>query len=232
MELSVMRTRLRKRIGNPTLTDVPDSDLNQHINTAYLELVNKFRFHLGRRICIFDTVIGQPRYGLPTDLAVLFRIRDNTNERKMIKLDDPRRARLTNHTKDQLTSAGTPANITLDQPRYYMRHRDWVELHPVPDGVYEMEIFYKIVVEELVADTDEPVIPETWHVGIVSLARYWYYDEEGDLPKAKNAMNAFEVWLSRQPVEVDEEKIDFDSGVGVPTLSELPVARLDFHHSP
>src|ERR1041384_6200222 len=67
-----MRTKLRTRIGNPSITDVPDANLTTHLNDSYREIANKFKFHLVRSRYDFSTVIGTRLYNLPTgSVAIL-----------------------------------------------------------------------------------------------------------------------------------------------------------------
>lgn len=218
MQLTEMRSRLRRQVGNPTTTDVADSVLTQHINSGYKEIANKFRFHTVRKLCRFSTVVGTKRYGIPSDCAVVLRVRDLTNEKRLEKFDD-RRA----FEEVDLDTTGYPT--------YYTRFRDWVELHPSPNGVYEIELHYKADMADLAGDTETPTLPTSWHEGILRLAKYYYYDEQGDIPKATAAYNAYTVWADSKPIEVDEEKTDFDSGVTVPTLSNGLPKNLDFNHS-
>lgn len=222
MNLATLRESLRRMIGNPTTADVTDGQLLVHINTAYRELTNKYRFHLGRKICTFDTIQGVSRYGLFPDLASIIRVRNNTTEVRMEMSDSRRRYEEVNMT----------ANVQLGKPVRYIRFRDWMELMPIPDGVYEIEVYYKMSIVDLAADGDSPVIPESWHRGILLLSRYVYYDEEGDIPKATTAYARFNTWVQDQPTEVDEEKSDLDTGVAIPTLGDWSTAiREDFNHS-
>lgn len=217
MQLSDMRTKLRKRIGNPSTTDVADTTLNEHLNTAYGEIANEFRFRKVRKLCTFDTVADQAEYGLPSDCLAVLRVRDTTNELRLEKLDDRRFAELTDTDE-------------TGEPTGYVRFRDWITLVPTPDDAYTIQLHYKADVTDLSADADEPVLPSVWHRGIVMLAAFYYYDEEGDVPKAQSAYNVYELWASKKPVEVDEEKTDFDSGVTIPSLGTTPKA-LDFNES-
>ncbi len=218
MDLVTMRTKLRKRVGNPTVTDVPDVDLTGHINTAYHEIANSYRFRMVRKLCTFDTVASQAEYGLPSDCLAVLKARNSTSEHRLEKMDDRKGAELENVS-------------TEGDPTKYIRYRDWITLVPTPDGVYTIQLHYKADVSDLSADADEPVVPSVWHEGIIKLARYYYYDEEGDIPKAQSSYNVYELWASRKPVEVDEEKVDFDSGVTIPSLGTSSTERFDFDHS-
>ena len=85
MDLTTMRTRLRARIGNPDVVDVPDDDLTRIINSAYGDIADRFRFHKVRKICTFPTVSNTQDYGLPADLLEIMKVRDQTNGRQLRK---------------------------------------------------------------------------------------------------------------------------------------------------
>lgn len=219
MQLSVMRDALRKRIGNPSTVDTPDIDLTANINTAYEDIANRYRFNGMRKYGTITTVVGTLAYSLPADCVAVIRIHDSTNERRLFKLDSRREAELM-------------AVSTNGRPQFYLRLATTIELHPVPDGIYSIKVYYKSTVTALVTDVSTPVIPQSWHEGIIQRAKYVYYNDQGDNAKATVALNQFKDWVSEQPVEVDEEKIDYDSGVSVPTLSDPIDPRLDFNSAP
>lgn len=210
MILSVMRTRLRKRIGNPDTNDVPDVDLNDHINQAYRDIADRFRFHKVRKMCSFPTVSGSKDYALPSALSVIMSVRDKTTGAKIKKGD----------TFDDATQESEDHDIT-GIPISYVRFRNFIRFEPTPNGVYNVEIFYKADVVDLVADDDAPILPETWHEGILKLARHYYYDAKPDVAKAQYALAIYQSWVSTKPVEVDQEKRDLDKGVRVPTLARV-----------
>lgn len=207
MDLVAMRTKLRKRIGNPDTGDVPDADLDEHINQAYRDITDRFRFHAARKICNFPTVSGTKDYGLPTDVGVVLNIRDETTGQKIVKIDH----------SDDAGQESEDSDIT-GRPQGYIRLRNFLRFEPTPDGVYNIRVFYKAAIVDLVDDADVPVIPEAWHEGIMKLARHYYYDNKPDVPKAQYALAIYQSWLSTKPVEVDEEKRDLDKGVRLPTL--------------
>lgn len=218
-----IRDALRKSIGNPDTTDVPETDLTININDSYREIANKFRFHDTRKLCQFDTIDGTYKYGLPVDASAVLRVRDNTNEKRLEKFGDRRAAEQLNVT----------ANIQKGRPESYVRHKTWVEIFPIPDGIYEIELLYKARVVDLSADDDVPILPESWHRGIRLFAKYYYYEEKGDTPKELAAQGSFDRWLRNQPTEIDEESVDFDSGVTLPGLAEFPGdVRLEFDKAP
>lgn len=219
MRLVDMRTVLRSRIGNPTEVDVPGSVLNQELNAAYLDIIDRYRFHKARKRCQFFTVVGQSRYDLPNDILAVLRVSDETNFRKLVKRGDRQLKSLDNYT-------------TQGKPENYVRYRDWIELYPIPDGVYLMEVFYKFAHGALVQDEDQPSLPLVWHEGILMLAKHKYYiNIANDQPKAVLAYEAWKLWVSDKPTEIDEETVDIDSGVEIVPLSTPTTERLDFNHA-
>lgn len=208
MDLTTMRTRLRARIGNPDITDVPDVDLTRILNSAYGDIADRFRFHKVRKLCTFPTVTSQREYGMPADLLEIMKVRDLTNGRQIKKAD----------YIDAASNAEKADSIIEQQPLHYIRYRNFINLYPTPDGVYVIELFYKAGVVDLVADADTPILPAPWHEGIIKLARHYFYDEKGDIPKSQYALSIYNSWLSTKPNEVDEEKKDLDKGVRIPSL--------------
>jgi len=218
MNLISMQDALRSRIGNPTLADAPNATLTAHINSAYLEIADTFKFHNVRKLCRFTTVDGTKRYGVPEDCLVVMNVRDLTNETPLEKYGVRR-----GFEETAITTTGYPTQ--------YARIRNWIELYPAPNGAYEIEMFYKGTVTALVADAESPALPVPWHEGIIRLAKYYYHESAGDTPKAIEAYNAYALWAETKPNEVDEEKTAIDSGVSVPTLSDNQPKNLDFNHS-
>jgi hypothetical protein len=217
MNLGEMQTKLRRQIGQPSLNAVPDLELTEHLNGAYRDISNKYRFHQVRRVVTFNTIALNDRYNLPSDCASIMRLRDATNEVKLEKWDDRR-------------FSGRKSAAIPGKPQFYLRNENYVQLVPTPDAVLVMELKYKAVIAGLVSVIDVPTLPLTWHEGIVRLARFKYFEDATDLPKAKAAWDLWQAWLADQPIEVDEEKTDFDSGVSVPTLEGGLSPRLDFNH--
>jgi len=219
MDFVTMQTRVRSQVGNPTAIDVTDDVIRGLVNDAYIEIAEKFRFHTARRICRFDTIIGTTDYDLPTDAVELMRVRDNTSEKLLRPLPDNMLAALT----------GT---ATQGKPLYFHRYKNYVHLHPIPDAVVQIEIFYKVNMGLLVADSDVPLLPVAWHTGIVRLARYNYYSfVKVDVPKAIAAKNEYKEWLSDKPVELEEELRYSDFGVSIAALAKDDSESLDFEHS-
>lgn len=220
MNFSQIRTRLRKLVGNPTATDVPDADLNEVINEAYQELCDEYRFRATRELATFSTAANVNAYALPTNSLVLMGVKDCTNDVRL-------RKRNHDWVMSQTSDTDSPG-----KPTNYARYEDYIKLFPTPDGVYSINIYYRIYIADLSADADIPVIPVPWHRGLIRFARYKYYDALGQIQMAQYTYRAWQVWLNNKPTEVDEEEFyeGAMTGVEVTTLGTASKA-LDFDHS-
>jgi len=208
--LNEMRLELRTKVGSPNPLDTPNATLDRFINEAYREIGTKHPFHETRCIATMSTVSGTSRYNLPDDCVALRAVWDSTNGRKLRKAG----ARM-------LAERSRGATERYSQPTHYIRAGRYIELLSAPDGLYSLTIYYNTHVATLVEDDDEPVIPATWHPGIVLLARYKYWDEFYDVNKAQYSFNAYKLWLADKPSEMDMEKAaDLDSSVELPTLRD------------
>ena len=225
MTLAQFETWLRGVVGNPSTADVPNTTLDQCINEAYDEIANRFQFHLVRKIVTFLTgaptvavpPVGTPRYPIPCDLL---EARSLWNMGSAINID----AQYKLEKRDEAWLAGQQSDLNnpiFGQPTSYVRQRDWIELSPVPDGIYNMRLEYKASIAPLSISTDSPILPDVWHKGICYLARVKYWDEvQLDNPKAAAAMAIWNAWIETKPVEVQEEDFaDNTEGIVVPTLS-------------
>lgn len=226
MQLSTMRDTLRTKIGSPSTSDVSEATLTRILNASYREIGAKYPFNETRCIKSFSTVVGTNRYTLPTDLAVLFRVWDATNNIKLRK-------------RGVRFLATMPNQMPAGQPRDYIRAKDWIQLSPSPSEIISVQIFYLTEIQDMVDDTDTPVLPLAWHDGIVLKARHTFYDERGDVGKAIYSKSEWKDWVADKPSEIDQEKDDLeDAGVIVASLGgehgrrfgRRAVSNWDFEH--
>lgn len=217
MDLVTIRTRLRRRVGNPQVAEVPDGELNENINDSYRDVATKFRHHKSRKICSFVTTVGVSQYGLPTDVGAVYRVWDDTNNKRLRKRGARWFAELTAQENGK--------------PLDYVRFRNYVELVPPADGIYTIQVYYSHTIVTLAADGDTPELPETWHIGVLHLSEWYYWIDRGDAVKADNAYKVWQLWVRDKPVEVDDETVDIEQGVVVASLSEDQVVRQDFDES-
>lgn len=213
MNLPAIVTRLRRRVGNPTTAEVPDAELHENINDAYRDVATKFRHHKSRKTVSIATIVGTQQYALQTDVGAVLRVWDDTNKKRLKR----RGARW-------FAELGTQEN---GKPTDYVRRGSNLELLPPADGVYTVQVYYSHTITTLTG-TASPDIPETWHIGVLHLSEWYYWIDRGDAEKADSAYKVWQLWVRDKPVEIDEETVDMEQGVVVPTLSEDNVVRYDF----
>jgi hypothetical protein len=213
VNLAQLRLKVRPRIGNPSVTDVPDSTLTGVVNDAYQEVFNKYKFKLRRRRGKFNTVIGSDKYDISGLTNVVYKVWDRTNGRELEFVG-------TNVLAERDYDA-VPNNLVQNgRPEKWAHQETYLQILPPPDGVYSIEMVYKVIFTPLINDTDIPVIPDTWHRGLAILAAALYYgDIASDPVKEKFHRDAFTTWVADQPVEEHEETEAIDSGVEIPTLA-------------
>lgn len=208
MNLADMRAKLRRIIGNPTETAVPNSRLTELLNQGHRDIGDRYKFHNVRSLHSFPTVAGTARYTLPDDLTVLNKVW-NASKRSRIRKRNP----------EDIANIVMQDPLHTGMPTHYIRFRHWIELTPIPDAAYTIGLYYKTRVADMVADADEPLLPVPWHNGLVLYTRWIYFDEQGQIDKAANAIAVWKAWLDEKPNEVDEEKMqDLDTAVGIPSL--------------
>lgn len=220
MNLTAALADLRTRIGNPNTTEMPDATLTSILNYAQREIATKYKFLIFRVEGSIPTIIGTSDYALPSNVKVVRSVWDVTNKIKLRKAGER-------------FNAESLANYTVNsKPLWYMRIGNNIRLYPTPDAVYTIKYFGKQVPTDLVAGGDLVVLPDTWIDGLLKLTRAKYYDDIAhDITKAIEAMNSWQLWLQTQPTEIDEENVDNDRGVEMPTLGWTG-PRLDWDHSP
>lgn len=213
MQLTELRLRVRSRIGNPNQTDVPDSpNLDQHINGAYQEIFNKYKFKRRRALGKFTTVVGVDKYDVSGQTDVIYKAWDRTNGTLLEKIGKTKIAQ-----RD--FDASPNALVQNGKPDKWAHVETYFQVFPPPDGLYSIEFLYKVRPAILSNAPDTPIIPSVWHRGIVILGAAIYYEDEGaDPAKAVFNRNAFRDWVSDMPVEEHEETEAVDSGVELPSL--------------
>lgn len=212
MDLSALRTKLRERVGNPDTTDVPDATLTLRVNEALEEILDNYNFHANKITnSSTSTVAGTRNYNLPAAADVLISVRDNTNGVKLRKMDRVK--------YDELDADSVVVN---GKPTSYFRDGNVVYLDPPPDGVYTLRFRYRSATTALSLDADTPSIPLSWHMGIVLLGRYKYWEVLEDGPKMSLSKQTFNDWAESKTDEIAEEtKHDYDNAVRLPDLERF-----------
>lgn len=222
MNLTTLQTRLRERLGNPDTTDVPDATLTLRLNEALTDIQDNYNFNATKTTdTSLTTVASQQNYTIPTTIDIITSVRDNTNGVKLTKRD-----------RIWWDERAATANLVDAKPTDYFRDGATLYLYPPPDDVYTLRVRGRITTTELSAGGDTPVIPSSWHHGIVLLARAKHWDAIGDGAKYSRDLQVWKNWVMNKADEVAEEiKADYDQAVQLPDLARFGgTSRLDFDH--
>lgn len=208
MNLLTLRTRLRRAIGAPSEAQVSDTTIDEHLNDAYIEMCDEFKFRNMRTINTFTTLANIDKYQLASTVTTILRLWDETNQRPVGRWD----------MTDFARQGGQLQDFT-GPPIKYIRDRDFIQLVPIPDAVYSLTYYAKSTPTALAADDDIPDIPEPWHKALIKLARHIYWDDVGDVAKAQYCYNNYRLWLQHKPDEyADELSSEIEDGGPVPAM--------------
>lgn len=206
MNLSDLRTRFRKQLGNPDPTQVTDAELNEALNEAYQHLLDRYPHSSSKSWFRFETVSGTSGYAIPGHVGAINFVWDTATWARIPKLPD--------ESVQENDARGT------GRPRGWVRVGSFIVLYPEPDGAYEIGVQGKVVSAPLAADDDEPLLDPTWHDGILRRARYEWWDHyHPDISKARNALVSWNEWITTKPSSLTEELQP--QGVAAPALAMM-----------
>jgi len=210
MNLSEIESMIRERVSSPTETDQPKAKLYACANLAYRDLADRFHFREVRGRLRFETDTTHNIYALPATWYEVIRVR---------YADSDDRGR-------RLEKVGPNVAFDLDsgaiagKPTHYAMWGHEIQLYPPPDDVYAIELVAKFEPPKLVSPGDIPLLPVSWHYGIVSLGCWYYWDGGGvrNPAAAQLAMTSFATWTAGRPKPTLNELEDLEQAVEVPTL--------------
>lgn len=210
MNLAEIEIMIRARVNNPTETDQPKSVLYECANLAYHDLCDRFHFREVRGRLRFETNTTNNIYALPASWYEIIRARYADSDDRGGRLE----------------KAGPNVTFDIDsgavagRPTHYALWGHEIQLYPPPDAVYAIELFAKFQPPKLVSPGDVPMLPVSWHYGIVLLGRWYYWDGAGvmNAAAAQTALTSFGVWAAARPQPTLKELDDVEQAVEVPTL--------------
>jgi hypothetical protein len=170
MTRTVLRTTIRKKLGESTAVFWADTDINQWIEDAQLDITWKAK--LNRTRGTFTTVASTARYDLSAILPNFLRIVDggvwiyDSTNTKWIKLDYA--------TKEYMDATYEDwPNTAASQPFIYMEDADEsiLELYPTPDTAYVgtnyCRVYYSSKPTTISADIGSPDLPIVLHPAVI-----------------------------------------------------------------
>lgn len=162
--MAITKSALRSRVRTNMKIDPKgriwwDSDVNDAINTALLEIQKDWSYNWqeNQTETSFPTVVDTQEYSLPVDLQRIRLVRNSWSI-----LDSTTKENLKRVYKE--FTGGTPTQYYVSQNVLW--------LHPFPKTSETVDITYNKRLPELVNDTDELPYPDDFIVAIVNYAAY------------------------------------------------------------
>jgi hypothetical protein len=196
MTLSTIRNQIIASIGGRT--DVNDL-IDDQINFALDELTTMFEFEELEGNATTTTSDGQSEYSLPSDLYVLWSVKEETKRNKPLEY---KQIRLGYDNIDE-TKTGVPT-------MYSVYAKTLTVYGMVPDdnagSDYTLRIRYWKIQARLSNDADNHVLPQHWERGVRLKATAFVMDELDMIEKAAAKHAEFDRWLGRIKLPKGAEK--------------------------
>lgn len=179
--LASLRQELILQLGSRT--DVTPERARLWINYAYRALCASLEIDDLKASVSFSLTAGQPFYLLPRSvfsirgIAVVDTQTYGDLGGKLLK-------------KIDLDLYRMRSNLT-EEPREYFRERNVLVFWPTPKNTRTVSLDFWIKPDDLVNDTDSPILPIEWHETILASARKKGYSALQDFEKADVAQNDF-----------------------------------------
>lgn len=201
LTLQNIRDLVRRACGNLDSADMPDAEVDQYVNMAIWELEDQYPFKAKECFKETDTVAGQAKYNIPSDLSAVMGVslRDDNNQW---------------HRLDRMTEDWYWDNYDEDsgeesRPERYMRLDEVIYLYPTPDDVYRLGLLNWREIASLSTSGDTPELPRNWHEIIADTAVVKALKYTGDINQAQQYAN-FPIRARREAV-LDKTKEEEDS---------------------
>ena len=201
LDLNRLRIRTRRALGLlETDTELGVTDIDEYLNQAYWEVMDKFPFREKERTGQFDTTRGVRNYEIPTPVEAV----------RGFAVQDP--VTLQHHPLDQMDARQTEflyneQSTTWAIPRKYLLENCYVRFWPTPDQAYTIVIRKWTILSDI-QDSGSP-IPKIWDE-ILYMGAVWRAALDfGDAPKVKLFQgNQRSLIASIEPRE-QKEKVDY-----------------------
>jgi hypothetical protein len=205
MTLDDFRTDLQSALGDRGLGN---PKLDRWVNFAYLDLAGAISFESLEDDITRSTVAANRAVAAPGNTLAIKVVRDTTNDRLLSWIPKPE------YFRRSASASG--------QPTHWTRHGEEILLHPIPDDVFSLDIFYQTMPDRLTSPADTTILPDTWDVAIHLLSVYHGLQATGEEQRASawwaRAVNYIQTRLSEDLLQATS------SGLG---LSLPPIRQLD-----
>ncbi len=225
LTLQEMRDLVRKGLGNITIQDLGNDEVDRFLEMSFWELEAKYPFKEKECRIEFPLVIGTHMYELPN-----FTVPDlvDVEALQSVSILDSDN---TTHPLPRMTQSWWDTVYTHEKsktktefralPKYYVRMDETLILHPTPDKAYVIRLYFLKTLKTVIETPNEPDLPRSWHEIVVegAITRGLFYDQ--DYAEAAQAANfPLSKIRSSVPVEAKEESDSHYAGLEI--LWEFP----------
>ena len=160
------------------------------VNQAYKQLTTSYRFWDLQKNFYFpeletsssvDTVDGTAYISTPTDCFQPQFLYDTTSNRRLIWINNDKYLAFTDRANTDAEGA----------PTQWTQRGGYLYLHPTPDAVYSITVYYRKIPAALSTDTSSTAISTVWDDAIVSLSAYIAYTHLRDHENAAHFKRLF-----------------------------------------
>ena len=153
-DLAGITSRATARLGNRT--DITLSDASFWANEALREVSDSLGHDLREGLAVSSTTSGENKITKPSDFYAL------TNLSNLSASQGDKRV-LLRTSVDQIDSKDTASGA----PTKFLEYNNWIELYPMPDSAYSLQLRYEKQLTELVATTDLPSVATRYRPAIM-----------------------------------------------------------------
>lgn len=185
-DYSVMKTNVAESVQDTT--NSMKTLIGKWLNRRYKQVLRSVNWTYINEDYTITTAAGTSDYALPADFKKEMYAVDTTNNQNLERIDFEE---LVRDYSSSLTTSGYPARYSIF---YSDDGSQYVRLHYVPNGAYNIDFPYIVDPSELSADTDEPVIDIADLIEIGAEADAWKYKRQ--FAKGKDLMMEFNNFLA------------------------------------
>lgn len=229
LTLTRMRALVRKGLGGLDSTDLPNAEVDEFLNLAFWDIEERFPFKEKECRVEFPLTVGENMYLVPgnstgtnlLDLEAIQSVSVVTDEGQVWPV-----ARMTQAHWDSVAGAlrdrDNISNLESDSyglPTRYVRMDETIILHPVPDKVYRLRVFFLKTLKSIVSGTvDQINLPRGWNLMVV----------QGAIGHGHFFMQDYN--LTNQVESIQSRKINSAVAISVKEERDSRYARLIVQH--
>lgn len=198
--LSSLRDELTLELS--TRGDVDPTRINKWINWGYQNVAGMLKINELKRNLVIVTVAGQPFYMLPIQVRSIMyaSVRDSGNFiRGGIELLPS--------NEGEYRRQSDSSTIYNRGPRNYFRYGRMLVVYPDPITVQSVDLDVYIRPDDLVADTDSPLLPKEFHEALLLSAKHRAWRSLRNYQEANLAANDM-LTVLRPLIDTDAEEAD------------------------